>query len=322
MNYKEIVDNLNELMANHQMISDTGYGQLSDIKVLDESGDGVNYPYAFLVPGQHQRQDQMMMYNFNLIMMEMAINDGEVLKVQSDMMQIIDDLLGAIKHTIYGNLDVDLNVSVNVFRERFQDEVAGATAQITFELPLPMRGGGSGSGGDPACDPTPFDPTAPIVLCPQTLEQWSNNVIEAPAYYLGANDMFKHLRWETNTQTDANIGLFNDIILVAYAAGEFEFRVEQEISFDEPEAGETLALEPKLIAGGVTYNPVCDSSNWPTEWTSLDPIIWTAVYRAPLLIDQNAVIQLVPTAGITQSSIVQLGSSGQQGGTLQIGYQA
>jgi len=143
-------------MESHQMISDTGYGQLSDIKVLDESGDGADYPYAFLVPGQHQRQEQMMMYNFNLVVMEMAKDQGEVLKVQSDMMQIIDDLLGAIKHTIYGNLDVDLNVSVNVFRERFQDEVAGATAQLTFELPLPTRGGGSGSGGEIGCDPTPF----------------------------------------------------------------------------------------------------------------------------------------------------------------------
>ena len=156
MNYKEIVDRLNLLMESHQMISDTGYGQLSDIKVLDESGDGADYPYAFLVPGQHQRQEQMMMYNFNLVVMEMAKDQGEVLKVQSDMMQIIDDLLGAIKHTIYGNLDVDLNVSVNVFRERFQDEVAGATAQLTFELPLPTRGGGSGGGGDIDCDPTPF----------------------------------------------------------------------------------------------------------------------------------------------------------------------
>ena len=156
MNYKEIVDRLTLLMDSHQMISDTGYGQLSDIKVLDESGDGADYPYAFLVPGQHQRQQQMMMYNFNLVVMEMAKDQGEVLKVQSDMMAIIDDLLGAVKHTIYGNLDVELNVSVNVFRERFQDEVAGATAQLTFELPLPTRGGGSGSGGDIGCDPTPF----------------------------------------------------------------------------------------------------------------------------------------------------------------------
>ena len=194
MNYKEIVDRLTLLMESHQMISDTGYGQLSDIKVLDESGDGADYPYAFLVPGQHQRQQQMMMYNFNLVVMEMAKDQGEVLKVQSDMMAIIDDLLGAVKHTIYGNLDVELNVSVNVFRERFQDEVAGATAQLTFELPLPTRGGGSGSGGDIECDPTPFGAdqlitTATVAAGTQvdyyeTLERFIMNDLPAGDYYV------------------------------------------------------------------------------------------------------------------------------------------
>ena len=38
----------------------------------------------------------------------------------------------------------------------FKMKVAGATAQLTFELPLPTRGGGSGGGGDIDCDPTPF----------------------------------------------------------------------------------------------------------------------------------------------------------------------
>ena len=57
--YKQIVDLFKSAALNHLMIQDFGYGQLSDIKTRNESQDGdqeVDYPYAFLNPTTHQRQ--------------------------------------------------------------------------------------------------------------------------------------------------------------------------------------------------------------------------------------------------------------------------
>lgn len=151
MNYKQIVDNIELVCTNHKMINDFGYGQLSDIKILDESGDGADYPYAFLVPGSHSRVGQSMSYSFNLIMMEMAKGPDHVLKIQSDMMEVLHDVIGYLKSS--GPLkDIELNLNFQVFRERFQDEVAGATVTIDMDVPLPIRNNVNGC-DDPFDDP-------------------------------------------------------------------------------------------------------------------------------------------------------------------------
>ncbi len=317
MNYKDVVDRIRQVVFDHNMLVDFGYGQLSDIKTRSEGPEGeaqgADYPYLFLNPTQHQRTETQITYNFNMIVMDMAREEeGDVyqnfLAIQSNCIQYIDDVVARLYYHYQDKPEIQFNFSYTPFYERFQDNLAGATANIQIIVPTNIDN----------CI-APFDP---VVVCPQTLEQWSTNLIEAPAYYLGANETYNNLRWETETQIDAAIGFWNDIILTANAAGEFEFKVEQEIEFEEPLAGQTLALPPKLIAGGVEYDAVCDSSNWPSTWTSTDPIIWTAVYRAPLQVSQNALIQLVPQPGITQSSIVQLGAAGEYGGSLKIGYQA
>ena len=316
MNYRDVVDRIRQVVFDHNMLVDFGYGQLSDIKTRSEGEgeqDGADYPYLFLNPTQHQRSETQITYNFNMIVMDMAREEeGDVyqnfLGIQSDCIQYIDDVVARLYYHYKDKPEIQFNYSYTPFYERFQDQLAGATANIQIIVPTNIDN----------CI-APFDP---VITCAQTLPQWSDNSIEAPAYYLGADSQYNNLRWETDLQTDPAIGLWNDIILLAAQSGTFEFRIEQEISFDEPVAGQTLALPPKLIAGGVEYDAVCDSGNWPTQWTSLDPIIYTATYRGFLASQQNALIQLVPVNGITQSPIVQLGSSGAFGGNLKIGFEA
>ena len=317
MNYKDVVDRIRQVVFDHNMLVDFGYGQLSDIKTRSEGPEGeaqgADYPYLFLNPTQHQRTETQIAYNFNMIVMDMAREEeGDVyqnfLAIQSDCIQYIDDVVARLYYHYKDKPEIQFNFSYTPFYERFQDDLAGATANIQIIVPTNIN----------ECI-APFDP---VITCAQTLTQWSDNTIEAPAYYLGPDAAFNNLRWETDLQTDPAIGLWNDIILTTYAAGDFEFRIEQEISFDEPLAGEQILNPPVLIANGVDYQPVCDSGNWPTQWTSTDPIIYTALYRAPLQELNNALIQLKPVPGIQQSSITQLGSSGQYGGNLKIGYRA
>jgi len=140
MNYKEVVDEILEACREQDMIADVGYGQLSDIKVLDENDDGADYPYAFLVPAGITRTEQSVTYSFNLIVMEMALNARAVLEVQSNCLQYLDDIIANLRFArpYLRKQDVQLNQSTQVFRERFQDEVAGATATLDMVVAKPI----------------------------------------------------------------------------------------------------------------------------------------------------------------------------------------
>lgn len=139
MTYKEVVDRIEQAVNNHVMLADFGYGQLSDIKVLDEDGDGANYPYAFLNPAGVARNQQASTYSFNLIMMEMALTPRDVLQIQSDCIQYLNDIISELRFDSTFAPDVQLTNSIQVFKERFQDEVAGATATFNIVVADPIN---------------------------------------------------------------------------------------------------------------------------------------------------------------------------------------
>ena len=138
MTYKDLVDKIEGAVNDHAMLYDFGYGQLSDIKVLDEDGDGANYPYAFLVPAGVSRNNQSQVYSFSLIIMEMALTPSDVLTVQSDCIQYLNDIISVLRYDTTFSGDTLLNSSTQVFRERFQDDVAGATASFQIAIADPI----------------------------------------------------------------------------------------------------------------------------------------------------------------------------------------
>tara|TARA_R110000744_G_scaffold254868_1_gene370437 strand:+ start:4097 stop:5056 length:960 start_codon:yes stop_codon:yes gene_type:complete len=319
MNYQEIVNRIQSITNQHKMLADFGYGDLSDLKVRFENTSGddavqADYPYLFLNPGVHQRNQGLVTYNFNMIVMDMArgeVSDepyNNMLAIQSQCQQYIDDVLA---YLYFGYTDqpevIYSGVTYSPFNERFADDVSGMTATLTIQVPQPIDN----------CI-TPFNPILPPVICAQTLPQVLDNTNNNP-YYLGPDkpQSSRFLRWETQTQTDPAIGFWNDVILSTYVAGEYEFKIEQSISFNEPAGSEVILSKPVLSAVGVDYQPVCDSGNWPTTWTSTDPITYIATYRATIPANNTStVIQFKPGA-VPQSDITQL-----VGGTLKIGYQA
>ena len=144
MTYKELVDNIKAVVDQHLILQDFGYGALSDIKTVDE-GTRVNYPYAFLNPTQSTRTGQAITYRFNLVVMDIAQEDPttgftDYLGVQSACQQYIDDILANLRFsTPHKRFDLTLNVNLTPFKERFQDTVAGMTATLEIEIPLPIN---------------------------------------------------------------------------------------------------------------------------------------------------------------------------------------
>ena len=148
MTYKEIINRFRSVVDNHLMIQDFGYGELSDIKTQSQLGpeeQGTDYPYMFLNPGTHQRNGPVMNYSFNMIMMDMAIGgEGDeydnYITIQSQCQQYIDDVLGNLYYFYSDKPEVTLTgISYVPFKEKYQDTLAGMTATITIEVPVPLN---------------------------------------------------------------------------------------------------------------------------------------------------------------------------------------
>ena len=140
MTYQELVDRIKQVTFDHKMLVDFGYGQLSDIKVRSEGGnpEQADYPYLFLNPTTHQRTQQTIIYNFNMIVMDM-VKDDNFLKIQSEAQQYIDDVIAYLRFGFTDKPDVQLGYSLTPFKERFQDTVAGMTATLQIVIPDPIN---------------------------------------------------------------------------------------------------------------------------------------------------------------------------------------
>jgi len=145
MTYKQIVDRVKQIVFDHKILVDFGYGNVSDIKTrsVNDLNQGnqeeADYPYVFLNPTNHTRTQQSITYRFNMIVMEMAKNDSEVLTVQSNCQEYIDDILAQLRFGYTDQVDIILNVSLTAFKERFQDTLAGMTATIEIEIPSALN---------------------------------------------------------------------------------------------------------------------------------------------------------------------------------------
>lgn len=158
--YYDIIQRFFSAAQAHFMIRDVGYGPISDIKTRAQNAEAfadaaeaedLSYPYMFLNPGQHSRSNASVTYTFNLIMMDMAWQEvpheeGFVnlsvqrytneAQIQSQCQQYIDDIIG---HLYFQNSTIQFDISMDVtytpFVERFQDSVAGMTAQVKITVP-------------------------------------------------------------------------------------------------------------------------------------------------------------------------------------------
>ena len=306
MTYKDVINRFEDVANAHYMIKDFGYGQLSDIKAHSQDHEA-DYPYLFLNPTPHTRSGIIMEYNFNMIMMDIAVDEdddlGNWIAIQSQCQQYIDDVIAELYYGYTDKPEIDYtNVTYTPFKERFQDSLAGMTASITIKVPQPIN----------QCI-APIEPER--AACSKTLTVFSDstnnvdNLLDA--------DVASSWRWETNTLETPAIGMFNDIFFSNAVTGDFELYISSDITFIEPVAGETLPQPPvlKSLFSSFPDTPAtCDSGNWPTEWTA-DTITYTAKYNITLNeLTSFGVVQFVNQPS-DESAIIQ-----RSGGTLTIGF--
>ena len=144
MTYQQVVNRLLDIMSNHYLINEVGYGNLSDIHTPDDE-QSPDYPYAFLNPISVTVGEYSFNSQFNLILMD-QVTDGDTtsaedIKVQSNCLMYLQDIMSHFRQTDDDrNLDIEVNVTATPFKERFEDNVAGVTAQITINSITPLDG--------------------------------------------------------------------------------------------------------------------------------------------------------------------------------------
>ena len=254
MTYKDIINRFRNVVSDHYILEDFGYGQLSDLKTQSQLGpeeQGVDYPYLFLLPGSHNRQGPVMNYSFNMIVMDMARpEEGDVydnyISIQSDCQQYIDDVLGQLYYAYKDQPEVTLTgISYTPFKEKYQDDLAGMTATITIQVPAPINN----------C----IAPTAPpSELYVSVFSDAQQLVGQDP----GENKAFSYPTVRSDVDNSWYINRFT-------AQQPLTMNVETEFTFQfvKDDVSDTYPAPPQLryfpAAGGQEYIPANSTEGWP-----------------------------------------------------------
>lgn len=140
MNYKEIVDLIKTTSLEHFFINEFGYGDISDINNPEDEVPP-NYPYAFLNPVSVSNNGIISNFTFNLIVMTQGYEtQTDEIEQQSNCIRYLGDILGRVNNTLTNPLvEFNLPFSINPFKERFSDDVIGASGSITITYPTPFN---------------------------------------------------------------------------------------------------------------------------------------------------------------------------------------
>lgn len=131
MNYQSLVTTFKTIINDHKFIKTFGYGSLSDIAV-PEGKKSPDYPYAFINPVSVTQDSFTSTFSFNLILMTQVLDEeSDELYGQSICIKYINDLVSAF-NLASGHPNIYINTPFNIvpFKERFQDDVVGVTAQL------------------------------------------------------------------------------------------------------------------------------------------------------------------------------------------------
>lgn len=134
MTYKDLLDRLKAVITNHYFVETYGYGELSDIAV-PQDGERPNYPYVFINPTDITLDKSAFSFNCSMICMTQKADteDGEI-EGQDLCIRILSDIISEfLTSTDDQFISVVMPATLTPFKERFQDDVVGATADLTIE---------------------------------------------------------------------------------------------------------------------------------------------------------------------------------------------
>jgi hypothetical protein len=136
MTLSNLIGKLKQIQANHPMLNTFGEGNIYDY--VDNGGEIV-YPVMWVITKPSTLVKTSLRYNISMLFGDLLLEDkSNRLQVQSDMMQIALDVVSKLNFDNEYNFNIDTNVNIDFFQERFDDFTAGAICDITIIDPSPL----------------------------------------------------------------------------------------------------------------------------------------------------------------------------------------
>lgn len=163
INLKTFTDDFRVLADYHKQIQSFGFGKMDEftywnemrLKEYNEHFNSPYYPYFYVIPQDVIQKFGFMEYKFTFITSDIIQRDlANQVDVLSDTLQIMDDILGQFRLSVYeslGNFNelyyLNTPITCVPFLEKYDDLLGGWVAEVTIEVKTPLD----------RCD-APFEP--------------------------------------------------------------------------------------------------------------------------------------------------------------------
>ena len=179
INFKTFHDDFRLLADHHKQINSFGFGALEDLSFWTESRmkeDNPNYqapvfPLMYVVPANVEQRLTHMVYQFNVIILDIIERDlSNQTDVLSDTNQILDDVISQFRLSVrdsLGNFNkeyyLQTPVTCNPFIEKYTDLCGGWSGLLNVEVMIPLNRCDAAFDSFETPTPTPTSTVTPTV---------------------------------------------------------------------------------------------------------------------------------------------------------------
>jgi hypothetical protein len=141
--YKQVIKEFETIALSQQSVKQFQVGELSDIDVENHIHTFQRFPVVFMIP-QQSSLDRFgkMTLGFSLIVADIAKNEQELqVDTHNNTLMIMQDIFSKIIMTNWAAVDLNLETPINIvpFVERFNNNLAGWTAEINVDVKSPFN---------------------------------------------------------------------------------------------------------------------------------------------------------------------------------------
>jgi hypothetical protein len=140
--YRDVVESLRKTIESHPAVKTFRVGPPSSIEMPDNEKPNIKYPYVHLVPQNALINGGGTIFDFDLIVMDLAKDKlGLEERTQSSMLEITRDIIAKYTLTSWNTWRFNLEMPINTvpFTENFLNSVSGWTTQIKIEAIAPLN---------------------------------------------------------------------------------------------------------------------------------------------------------------------------------------
>jgi hypothetical protein len=137
MSLSNLIAKIKTIQQSHPMLKTFGEGDIYDY--VDNGGE-IEYPVLWVVTQPSSYVTGTLRYRLLLVFADLLAEDkSNRLQLQSDQLQVAIDVISKLKlDNIYG-FNINQNINIEFFQERFDDFTAGVSASIEIIDPTPLN---------------------------------------------------------------------------------------------------------------------------------------------------------------------------------------